>query len=186
MYRVDGIEQSYECQDAASRAIKGGQHGDLVDERITQDAQPNNSISHKDGAGDIGFGPALLVSSALVGTAPSQSAESAEGGPLGTRPHTRVKSEEPAPLQCPRQTTQWRVGMAYSDEGGGSRIGSNSSDGCDKERMKKRICRTPSMVREHLHAEDAGLDASTAVFHGKEGGMKMELKVSAPFPPLRK
>ena len=75
--------------------------------------------------------------------------------------------------------------MAYSDEGGGSRIGSDSGDGCD-ERMKKRICRTPSMVREHLQAEDAGLDASTAVFHGKEGGAKMELVVSAPFPPLRK
>ena len=75
--------------------------------------------------------------------------------------------------------------MAYSNEGGGSRVDSNSNDGCD-ERMRKRICRTPSMVREHLQAEDAGLDASTTVFHGKEGGAKMELKVSAPFPPLRK
>ena len=120
-----------------------------------------------------------------MSTAPSRSAESAEGGPLGTRPHARVKSEEPAPVQCPRQTSQWRVGVAYSDEGGGSRIGSDSSDGCD-ERMKKRICRTPSMAREHLQAEDAGSDASTAVFRGKEGGSKMELIVSAPFPPLRK
>ena len=103
---------------------------------------------------------------------------------MGTRPYTRVESEEPAPLKCPRQTSQKRVGVTtYSDEGGGSRVGSNSSDSCD-ERVKKRICRTPSMVREYLRAEDSGVDASTVAFHGKEGGMKMELVVSAPFPPL--
>lgn len=180
MHRVDGVDEGNVCQHAVSQTTGQGQRGDIFNGNFIEDRRPNYVTSHEGGGGDTGFGPVLLVSSNLVSTVPAQPAEDAEQESQGTRPHTTVKSEESAHLQRPWHSLRRRGSVTtYSDEGGSSRIGGNSSDSCD-ERVKKRILRSPWMVRERLQTEDASVDASSVVFHGKEEGLKVELTVSAP------
>lgn len=187
----DNFEQGDVCRHAdnhkvaaVSQATKRGQEGVIVDQIRAQDGQPNNSTSRKDGASDVESASALLVRSELVGSALSQPVEGAEDGSREARPHTRVKLEECTPAHRPRHSLRRRIGeTAHFGEGRSCRIGYNSSYCCD-ERVKKRMCGTTSIVCPKLPAEGAAVDASSLTFHEKEEGVKMELRVRAPFPPV--